>query len=156
YDMLPTLLDYVGSSGRIDSALPGRSLRNVLERGDDDQRRGHVVVYDEYGPVRMIRTTDWKYVHRYPDGPHERYDLVADPHESTNAAGESAQRERIAGLRTQLEAWFTQYAHPEREGVRQPVTGLGQRARLGTAPPDTIFEPLPPPGSTLPDPNVAP
>ena len=27
----------------------------------------------------MIRTQEWKYVHRYPYGPHELYDLVNDP-----------------------------------------------------------------------------
>ena len=31
----------------------------------------HIVIYDEYGPVRMIRLAQWKYVHRYPYGPHE-------------------------------------------------------------------------------------
>ena len=35
-----------------------------------------IVVFDEYGPVRMVRTSQWKYVHRYPDGPHELFDLV--------------------------------------------------------------------------------
>ena len=44
----------------------------------------NVVVYDEYGPVRMVRTKEWKYVHRYPYGPHELYDLVNDPDEKHN------------------------------------------------------------------------
>ena len=39
-----------------------------------------VFVLDEYGPTRMIRTHRWKYVHRYPDGPNELYDLANDPH----------------------------------------------------------------------------
>ncbi len=40
-----------------------------------------IVVFDEYGPVRMIRTREWKYVHRYPYGPHELYHLAGDPGE---------------------------------------------------------------------------
>ncbi len=39
------------------------------------------MVFDEYGLVRMIRTREWKYVHRYPYGPHELYDLTRDPDE---------------------------------------------------------------------------
>ena len=42
------------------------------------------MIYDEYGPVRMIRTRAWKYVHRCPYGPHELYDLANDPEEKAN------------------------------------------------------------------------
>ncbi|MBR7839697.1 sulfatase-like hydrolase/transferase [Actinospica durhamensis] len=96
YDVLPTLVDYLA----LDSApatysadghaadrtdLPGRSFTDLLDGSTPRPRPGlptateperdRVVVYDEYGPVRMIRTADWKYVHRYPHGPHELYDL---------------------------------------------------------------------------------
>lgn len=44
--------------------LPGRSFYKSLlgESRDGDDR---IVVFDEYGPVRMIRTRNFKYVHRF-------------------------------------------------------------------------------------------
>jgi hypothetical protein len=70
YDFMPTLLDYLQLPPAGDSTLPGRSFLPVLQ-GHTNQSAQHVVVYDEYGPVRMIRTPEWKYVHRFPYGPHE-------------------------------------------------------------------------------------
>ena len=51
------------------------------------EHRDEVVIFDEYGPVRMIRTKEWKYVHRYPYGKHELYHLVDDPGEEKNLYG---------------------------------------------------------------------
>ena len=67
----------------------------------------------------MIRTTDWKYVHRYPYGPHELYHLANDPDERQNLAADPAQSARIAELRGELEAWFARYVIPERDGLRE-------------------------------------
>ena len=35
--------------------------------------------YGEYGDLRMIRDERWKLVWRYPAGPHDLFDLKADP-----------------------------------------------------------------------------
>jgi uncharacterized protein with PIN domain len=43
-----------------------------LWRGESTDGDEEVVIYDEYGPVRMIRTAEWKLARRYPD----RYRLV--------------------------------------------------------------------------------
>ena len=32
-----------------------------------------MVIYDEYGPVHVVRTQEWKYVYRHAHGPHELY-----------------------------------------------------------------------------------
>ena len=80
YDFMPTLLDYLGLEMPGDPLRPGRSFRPAL-LGETDDAQDEVVIFDEYGPVRMIRTQEWKYVHRYPYGPHELYDLVNDPDE---------------------------------------------------------------------------
>ncbi|MFF3503402.1 hypothetical protein [Streptomyces sp. NPDC003247] len=48
----------------------------------------------------MIRTRDWKYVHRYPHGPHELHDLTADPDEEHDLSGtpdHAAVRAELAG-----------------------------------------------------------
>jgi len=118
YDFLPTLLDYLGLPIPTEQNLPGRSVA-PLWRGESMAGNEIVVVYDEYGPVRMIRTEHWKYVHRHPDGPHELFDLAADPDERTNLAADPAQAARIRELRGELEAWFARYVIPERDGLRE-------------------------------------
>jgi len=129
YDWLPTLLDYLDLPGVADETLPGRSFLPVLA-GRTDQIRDDVVVYDEYGPVRMIRTQQWKYVHRYPDGPHELYDLTNDPGERTNRVDEKDAEAVVTEMRKRLVAWFADYVIPQTDGARFPVSGGGQRERI--------------------------
>jgi choline-sulfatase len=153
-DVFPTLLDYCGLDVPDAQALPGRSfvplLRGRATGGDDyvvaatdvtdgarDASDGGVRagrrIHDEYGPVRMCRTRDWKYVHRYPYGPHELYDLTNDPDERANliddASGAAARRE----LKAELDGWFLRYVDLARDGVREPVTGKGQLDLAGPA-----------------------
>ena len=85
-----------------------------------------VVVCDEYGPVRMIRERRWKYVHRYPFGPHELYDLEEDPGEVRNRIDDPACAAELERLRYGLEEWFCRYVDPAQDGSRLPVTGKGQ------------------------------
>jgi arylsulfatase A-like enzyme len=137
YDFMPTLLDYLGYDCPDAESLPGRSFAPLLrgeacpERERDGRRA--VVVYDEYGPVRMIRTSELKYVHRYPYGPHEFYDLVADPDETNNLVDAPARQAQVRELKAQLDAWFVRYVDPSRDGVREPVTGKGQLGLAGPA-----------------------
>jgi choline-sulfatase len=125
YDVFPTLMDYVGVSHDFGRKTPGRSFRKILE-GQPAEGDREVVVYDEYGPVRMVRTREWKYVHRYPDGPHELFNLVADPGERTNLIVDPLFATTIAGLQKRLEVWFQTYVNPLRDGVDKGVTGCGQ------------------------------
>jgi arylsulfatase A-like enzyme len=85
-----------------------------------------VVIYDEYGPVRMIRTQEWKYVYRHAYGPHELYDLVNDPDERTNLAGDPDRQARIDELKQTMDAWFARYVDPIKDGLRQDGTLHGQ------------------------------
>jgi len=118
YDFMPTLLDYLSLPIPTEQNLPGRSVA-PLWRGESMAGNEIVVVYDEYGPVRMIRTADWKYVHRHPDGPHELFDLVHDPDERCNLIDDPAQAPRVRDLRGELEAWFERYVIPERDGLNE-------------------------------------
>jgi choline-sulfatase len=140
YDVLPTILEWadVGTLG--DTSLPGSSLAPVLRGEVADgaasvagaSNDGAVVVYapesaqSEYGPVRMIRTSSRKYVHRYPGGPHEFYDLRNDPDETTNLFNDAACHDEIAEMRSRLEAWFVDYVDPAMDGSSKAVSGQGQ------------------------------
>jgi len=132
YDFMPTLLDYLELENPEANALPGRSFAPLL-RGEDDVGRDSVVVFDEYGPVRMIRDRKWKYVHRYPDGPHEMYDLENDPGERVNLVDQPQVREVRNDMLRRLDDWFTRYVDPARDGVGEPVTGRGQLRLCGAA-----------------------
>ena len=132
YDFMPTLLDYLGLENPEAENLPGRSFASLL-RGEGLDGRESVVVYDEYGPVRMIRTTDWKYVHRYPYGPHELYDLVNDPDERENVVDDAKYEVEVVEMKAGLEEWFARYADPLLDGRVEPVTGKGQLGLAGPA-----------------------
>jgi arylsulfatase A-like enzyme len=130
YDFMPTLLDYLGLPPVEEERLPGASFAPVWT-GQSEEVREEVVVYDEYGPVRMIRTRQWKYVHRYPHGPHELYDLENDLEERTNLVDRENQSERVGRMRRRLRDWFAQYVEPALDGTHFPVTGWGQKDKIG-------------------------
>ncbi|HCU35901.1 MAG TPA: sulfatase [Armatimonadetes bacterium] len=134
YDFMPTLLDYVGLGECTpwEQNLPGTSFMPSW-LGDDRNCPEVVVVYDEYGPVRMIRTREYKYVQRHPDGPNDLWDLVNDPDERENRIGDPALAGTESDLRAALSDWFARYVVPERDGnhvthdaMGQPVTGPAQ------------------------------
>jgi arylsulfatase A-like enzyme len=113
YDFLPTMLGYLGLADQqaAEPASPGRDYAPLL-RGEPLGDWDNVVFYD-FENVRAVRTADWKYVERFPDGPHELYDLNADPGEQFNLYGQPRQAEVQAELRERLRAFFTRYASPE-------------------------------------------
>ena len=126
-DFFPTFTELI--NGRFPEGLPGVSFLPVLrgQRG----RREAVGIADEYGPVRMFRTRKWKYVHRYPYGPDELYDLEADPGENDNLYGNPEYAPIVVKMRAKLEDYFLRYSLPEYDGLREAVTGEGQMCRAG-------------------------
>ncbi|MCB0080547.1 MAG: DUF4976 domain-containing protein, partial [Caldilineaceae bacterium] len=132
YDLMPTLLDYVGVENGEAETLPGHSFAGIL-RGESVDPADAVVVYDEYGPTRMIRTATWKYIHRYPYGPHELYDLANDPNERQNLIDDSSHQTQREKLLAELEAWFVRYVDPARDGTHEAVVGRGQLNVVGPA-----------------------
>ncbi len=132
YDLMPTLCDYLGIALPDAHQRPGRSFAPVL-RGMPLAERDHLVVFDEYGPVRMIRNRRYKYVHRYPYGPHELYDVLDDPNERNNLVESDGYGELAAEMKRQLDEWFLRYVDPSRDGAREPVTGKGQLGPVGRA-----------------------
>lgn len=131
YDFMPTLLQYAGLEVALDEQLPGKSFYDELIGKPFQQGSDQVVVLDEYGPVRMIRTKDWKYIHRYPYGPHELYHLAEDLEERTNLIDDPACNQVRDEMRNRLQLWFAKYADPAVDGVKEAVTGYGQIDEAG-------------------------
>lgn len=128
YDWLPTLMDYIGAAEHTPSGLPGRSFAPLLS-GRPGTARKSVHVFDEYGPVRMIRSQEWKLVWRYPAGAHELYNVADDPEERANLFNRPGHTDRIRELRGELDDWFARFVDARFDGSKLPVTGRGQRDR---------------------------
>ena len=131
-DLRPTLLEHVGIEDPEADRLPGRSFAPLLD-GAETGGRERVFVFDEYGPVHMARTREWKYVRRYPYGPHELYDLVNDPGETANLIDAPERADRVVELRAMMTEEFARYVDPALDGVHEAVRGRGQLDRVGPA-----------------------
>ncbi|MCJ7736656.1 MAG: hypothetical protein MUQ10_04990, partial [Anaerolineae bacterium] len=138
YDLMPTLMDYLGIDNPVHKDLPGHSFADILRgqgisSGNLSARTAPIIIYDEYGPVRMIRTQRWKYVHRYPYGPHELFELVNDPGERSNLIDSPAHQCNVRELKAGLEDWFVRFVDPMVDATHEPVTGKGQLGLSGPA-----------------------
>ena len=128
YDVFPTLLDFAGVS-HTETHLPGHSFAQLLRGAPEPPSEGEdgpgVVVYDEYGAVRALRGTRWKYIRRWPTGPDELYDLLDDPDECQNLV-DKADRTLVHCLQKRLDNWFAGNCRPQTDGRFAGVTGAGQ------------------------------
>lgn len=62
---------------------------------------------------RAVRGDRWKYVHRHPDGPHELYDMQADPQERFNLFGQPGTETTTREMSAKLDTFFQTYAAPQ-------------------------------------------
>lgn len=125
YDLFPTILDLTGTKYKIPEKLPGKSCFSLL-KGETSEQEESIVVFDEYGPVRMIRSQDWKYIHRILHGPHELYNLNDDPGESVNLIDNPDCQAVQQAMKNELNEWFRHYSVEEYDGAALPVKGRGQ------------------------------
>jgi choline-sulfatase len=102
-DLLPTLCDFAGVDAPADIA--GHSLRPLAEGRRPDGWRTSLPVESEMG--RMIVTDRYKYM-RYDEGENaeQLIDLVADPHEMRNAAGDTGSQAILDELRRRFAETF--------------------------------------------------
>jgi N-sulfoglucosamine sulfohydrolase len=105
-----------------------------------------------YEPQRAVRTSRWKYIRRFDDRvhpvlpntddgpskdyllrhgwgdrvvpPEQLYDLVFDPGESSNVAGEDWAGAALEEMRNRLEGWMTETDDPLRHGPVEPPSGV--------------------------------
>jgi len=106
-DLMATCCDYAGVE--MPAHCRGQSQRSVAEAQPQAVRRTQA--YGENVVSHMLATRDWKYV-RYDGGAHaeQLYDLVRDPGETRNAAGDPAHAGVLADLRARLDAEMAEHA----------------------------------------------
>lgn len=136
-DLYPTLCDVAGIDPP--DGLQGRSLL-ALVQGHTDRLHDEITYHTAYDPQRAIRAARWKYVRIFHDYLHpvlpnvderaakdpylaagwaersspaeQLYDLVLDPEEGNNLAGDPAHAEVLADLRHRLEVWMRETDDP--------------------------------------------
>jgi arylsulfatase A-like enzyme len=95
---------------------PGRDFSAAL-RGSplswDD------VMFYEMEDTRAIRTDDWKYVARFPNGPFELYHMANDPQERFNLYGQPGTEPKRAELERRLADFFLKYSDPKYDMWRE-------------------------------------
>ncbi|MDO5661707.1 MAG: sulfatase-like hydrolase/transferase [Brachybacterium sp.] len=146
--LFSTVMELTGTTAPTDPLRAGESVAPLL-RETEDSGRNHtaddespVVVLDEYGGNRMIRTRRWKYVSRL-NGPTELYDLDADPGEQLDLSAAPENADVRAHLHEVLLETFARYGEKGLDGWELPVTGRGQRGSIGTDDPAKLFVPRP-------------
>jgi arylsulfatase A-like enzyme len=129
YDFLPSVLGHLGLADRMprQPKSPGRDFSAVL--GGRAVEWDNAVFY-EFELCRAIRTDRYKLVLRHPAGPHELYDMRADPAERFNLFGQPGLEPVRAELQGRLEAFFQAYADPQYDVWR----GGRSKARRVTGP----------------------
>ena len=116
YDLMPTLLSYLGLQDRMPSLprSPGHDYSQILTEQATAKVDEQNAIFYEFENLRCIRTETVKYVHRHPNGPHELYDLTADPDEFNNLVRDDRwQSTPRADLKSQLDDFYGQYAEPK-------------------------------------------
>ena len=102
---LPAKSDYAGTS----------MLPLLLEPEVDCNWRQ--VQFGEYGTVRMAHSGRYKLIRRHPNGPHELFDLEADPRETRNLIESSSHLAVISELSGLMETHFRRYSRPDKSGT---------------------------------------
>jgi arylsulfatase A-like enzyme len=108
-DIYPTLTDLAGLPPA--EGLEGHSLAALLK--DPRASRPWPAITTHNQGNHAVRTERWRYI-RYADGSEELYDMIADPNEWTNLAGQSRHAATIAELRR----WLPTVDSPPAPGSR--------------------------------------
>ena len=145
YDVLPTLLSYLNLGDKMpaEPKSPGRDFAALLH-GQAVDTWNDEVFYD-FENTRAIRTANWKYIHRHPNGPHELYDLSGDRQEQNNLVQNERHAARRVELKQRLDGFYDRYANPKydlwRDGGSQTVLFQGideELAQLETVEPPAL------------------
>lgn len=106
---------------RAGASIAYRLLGIATPAGVDDR----IMIHDEYGTARMIRSDGWKLVLRR-DGPTELFSLEEDPDEAVNRSDDPGCAPRRRDLTEALASWFSDHEVAALRGWDTPVDGNGQ------------------------------
>jgi arylsulfatase A-like enzyme len=132
YDFAPTVLDYLGLKDKTPQKPqpPGRSYSAFLNgKSPSRSESWDNTVFFEFETTRAIRTPDWKYVGRFPEGPNELYDLKIDPAERHNLVDQAAYAAKQKELRRRLDRFFNRYALLEYDLTRGGKSKAPRRSK---------------------------
>ena len=115
-DLFETLLEVAGARPSDHEPHSGTSFAPRLTRAAGGPWRS--IHIGEYGNLRMARSATHKLIRRHPDGPHELFDLQADPSEKRNLIDEPGTSGIIAQLDSALERTFAPMDHLPTSGLR--------------------------------------
>ena len=115
YDFMPSVLGHLGLGDRMPTKpkSPGRDFSAVLRGESREPFAWDNVMFYEMETTRAIRTDDWKYVARFPNGPFELYDMKKDPQERFNLFGQPGTESKRAEMAKRLDEFFARYADPQ-------------------------------------------
>lgn len=125
-DIFPTILALCGIEGAPDQTC-GSSFSGVLDGKKFE--RNYVSVCSEYGAVRMLRSSRYKFVKNDIDGENLFFDLELDPEENVNRVDDPSYAQTVLKMKRLLDECYSRYADPLRDGRFQFPKGMGQRAR---------------------------
>ncbi len=110
-DVLPTVLDHVGLDHLDVPNSPGRSLEPLLAGGDLDEPAERAFFENE--TARSVRTPTHLYT-EYLSGTGDPvlYDLVDDPGQWHDVAGDPANAATVSSLAAELAQFFARYSDP--------------------------------------------
>ena len=122
-DLFPTLCARAGIP--IPDSLDGADVTNLMSGNTEGWRDTAITEYwatQTTGPMRMLRTSRYKYV-AFPEDESILFDLENDPDEFENLAGQAEYRQLEASLHEQLMSGFTW------ESVSQQIAADKARSR---------------------------
>jgi arylsulfatase A-like enzyme len=151
-DVLPTICDLAGASiPAAVQGTSLRPLLDGTARELHGELYSELTHHAAYDPMRAVRTRRHKYIRTWEYRPHwfgpntddslskrsladdprftvrrareQLYDLVADPWEQRDVAGEAAQADILAELRARVETTMAETGDPLVEGVVAPPPG---------------------------------
>lgn len=112
-DLVPTIRDFAGLAP---TDTDGISLKPILTGAANPPKRDFVIgqYYSKQqwvNPIRMIRTAEFKY-NKYIDHGEEFYDLLNDPEELVNLAGDTKHADTRQALAADLNRWIRDNGDP--------------------------------------------
>ncbi|MEG1519891.1 MAG: sulfatase-like hydrolase/transferase, partial [Clostridia bacterium] len=126
-DIFPTILDLAGVEFNPSENMWGESLMKVT---NNQVERNHVVVYDEYGAVRMVRNERYKFIKNYKTNEETFFDLEVDKTETTNVVGIKKYAEIVDSMRAEMEADFEKYTVKNSDARVFNNKGAGQKSKV--------------------------